>query len=190
MKIQHVAKFTVERLIQYAISQSDNVACDVLLRAMGGPQVISKYFTDLGFKDIQIEVTERQMQSEWILMQRNWITANTSSAILSKFHDRQTTPLSEQTYTFFWQTMKETTTGDKRLKALLPQGTVVAHKTGTSDITGRGLIPATNDVGVIYLPDGSPVVISVLVADSKENEETNERIIAEIARAVYDHYAR
>jgi beta-lactamase class A/beta-lactamase class A VEB len=182
--------FTIERLIQYAVSQSDNVACDVLIRVMGGPEVISNYFTEMGFKDFQIEVNEQQMQSQWDQMQRNWTTANTSSLILSKFHDRKTTPLSEQTYAFFWETMKATSTGEKRLKGLLPQGTVVAHKTGTSDATERGLTPATNDIGVIYLPDGSPVIISVFVADSKENEETNERIIAELAKAVYDNYTK
>jgi hypothetical protein len=40
---------------------------------------------------------------------------------------------------------------------------------------------------VIYLPDGSPVIISGFVADSKEYEETSKRIIAELAKAVHDN---
>jgi hypothetical protein len=83
--------------------------------------------------------------------------------------------------------MKETPAGDQRQKALLPQGTVGANKTRTSYANECGLTPATNDVGVIYLPDGSPVIISGFVADSKEYEETSKRIIAELAKAVHDN---
>jgi beta-lactamase class A/beta-lactamase class A VEB len=84
--------------------------------------------------------------------------------------------------------MKETSTGQGRLKGLLPAGTVVAHKTGSSGTNEEGLTAATNDIGIVFLPNGAHFVISVFVTDSKENDETNERIIAEIGKVAYDYF--
>ena len=33
----------ISELIQYTVAQSDNVGCDVLLRLIGGTQVVQKY---------------------------------------------------------------------------------------------------------------------------------------------------
>lgn len=68
--------------------------------------------------------------------------------------------------------------------------TVVAHKTGSSGTNEKNITAATNDIGIIILPDGSPIFITVLVANSSENEATNEKIISDIAKMVWDYYAK
>jgi beta-lactamase class A len=79
--------------------------------------------------------------------------------------------------------MRRTETGPGRLKGLLPPGTEVAHKTGTYD-------RSCNDVGIITLPDSKGhVAISVFLKGTTAPDEANERIIAEISRAVYDFLA-
>jgi beta-lactamase class A len=82
--------------------------------------------------------------------------------------------------------MTETPTGANRLKGMLPAGTVVAHKTGTSG-TVDGMTAVVNDVGVVTLADGSHVALAVFVKRSARGTEAAERAIARIARAVYDH---
>lgn len=83
--------------------------------------------------------------------------------------------------------MKSTNTGLKQLKGQLPDQTVVAHKTGSSGTNKKtGITAALNDVGVVLLPSGEYFVISVFVTHSKENQETNERIISDIAKAAWD----
>ena len=72
-----------------------------------------------------------------------------------------------------------------RLAGDLPPGTVVAHKTGTSGVD-NGLAHATNDIGLITLPDGRRLAIAVFVTDSTADEATRDRTIARIARATYD----
>jgi beta-lactamase class A len=72
-------------------------------------------------------------------------------------------------------------TGQNRLKALLPLGTPIAHKTGTLN----GL---ANDVGLVTLPDGSTMVIAVFVMKDSKGREARDRIMAEVARAAYDYY--
>jgi beta-lactamase class A len=67
----------------------------------------------------------------------------------------------------------------------LPAGTPLAHKTGSSGTHG-GITAATNDMGLITLPDGRRLAIAVLVTDSPADEATREGVIARIARAAYD----
>ena len=82
-------------------------------------------------------------------------------------------------------TLAGTKTGVKRLKALLPPGTRIEHKTGTGGET-EGLNLATNDVGVITLPDGKRVAIAVLTAGSRQPIEVREALIARFAKATWD----
>ncbi len=86
--------------------------------------------------------------------------------------------------------MAGTTTGINRLKGLLPSGTYVAHKTGSSDTNAKGLSPATNDVGIIRLPNGNEVEIAVMITDSYENEAHRDLLIAQVAKVVWDHYEK
>jgi beta-lactamase class A len=79
------------------------------------------------------------------------------------------------------------TTGGQRIKGALPPGTPVAHKTGMSR-TQAGKTDATNDVGLIALPDGRRVAVAVFVHASPADEATRERTIARLARLAYDTF--
>lgn len=79
-------------------------------------------------------------------------------------------------------------TAPDRLPALLPKGTPVARKTGTGG-TSRGVTVAINDVGVIRLPNGENVAIAVLIGESRESRDRAERLIARIARTVFDAWS-
>ena len=72
-------------------------------------------------------------------------------------------------------------TGTGRIKGLLPTGTVVAHKMGSSG-TVNGLTRATNDVGLVLLPDGRHLAVVVFVSATKANEATWDAVIAKTAR--------
>ncbi len=84
--------------------------------------------------------------------------------------------------------MTDASTGPKRIKGLLPAGTIVAHKTGTSPTNSEGLSPATNDVGIITLPNGKHLAIAVFVCNATDDEATREGVIAKITKAAYDFY--
>jgi beta-lactamase class A len=63
------------------------------------------------------------------------------------------------------------------MKALLPAGTPVEHKTGTLD----GL---ADDVGFITLPDGRRVAVAIFTRGGADRPRT----IAETARTIYDGF--
>jgi beta-lactamase class A/beta-lactamase class A VEB len=181
---------SVAQLIQYCISHSDNTACDTLIGMVGSPKDVESFFKKNNIQDLQFTYNERTMQSKWENMFQNWITPNAAIQTLRLFYENKNGLLSNSSYNFFWQTMKETSTGVKRLKGLLPEGTVVAHKTGTSGTNDAGLTAATNDWGVVFLPNGHYFIISVLVTNSYESDETNERIIAEVCKVAYDFFMK
>jgi len=81
--------------------------------------------------------------------------------------------------------LKATTTFPTRIKGLLPPGTIVAHKTGLTGTVKR-LTAATNDSGVIFLPDGGQLALSVYVKASTRNDAARDRVIARIARAAFE----
>lgn len=181
--------FTISKLIQYAVSQSDNVSCDALLRLIGGPQSVEDYFRQININDISVKLNEEKMQANRELMFQNWITPKAANETLARFYSNSEKLLSEKSHGFIWSVMKETETGANRLKGQLPEGTVVAHKTGSSGTSNEGITEAVNDIGIVFLSDGKHFFISVFVTDSREDDSANEKIIAEIAKAAWDHFS-
>jgi beta-lactamase class A len=91
------------------------------------------------------------------------------------------TAMSAESTEFLLGVMSRTRTGDGRIKGLLPKGTPVAHKTGT---TGG----VANDVGYITLPDGRRFAIAVFTNSSATPVADRDRAIAEIARTLFDYF--
>lgn len=73
---------------------------------------------------------------------------------------------------------------NQRIPLLLPQPSKVAHKTGTVGTT-------RNDAGIIYLPNGDPIVFCAFTKDvAPQNWRAGDTAIAEAALAVYEEYAK
>ena len=176
-------EMSVRELLRYAISESDGTASDVLMKLAGGPKAIQAYLTELKITDIIVLNTEKELGQDSQVQYRNWASPEAAVALLCALHERQ--GLSEAGQALLLKYMTESTPGAKRLKGLLPAGTVVAHKTGTSG-TEKGITAATNDIGIITLPNGRHLAIAVFVSDSPADEATHEGVIARITKAVWD----
>ena len=174
---------SIRELLRLAVVESDGVASDILLRVLGGPAVADSYIRNLGIDGIHIQDTEKALGRNDRLQNRNYATPAALVALLRRLADRS--PLSPEHTAVLLNWMTITRTGEQRLKALLPPGTVVAHKTGTSG-SNRPNTNATNDAGLITLPDGRKLAVAVLVADSPPKESTREGVIAEIGLAIYN----
>ncbi|WP_313215868.1 class A beta-lactamase, subclass A2 [Soonwooa sp.] len=175
-------------MIKYTVANSDNNGCDILLNKIGGVDVVQKYMNRIGIKDFQIATNEQEMHAVTELQYQNYWNANSANDLLEKLYTKPI--LKEASKKEMIKILEETNTGVKRLKGELPQGTLVAHKTGTSYTDATGKTAATNDVGVITLPNKEHVIVSVFVSDSYEKEATNEKIIADIAKASFDYYSK
>lgn len=179
-------EISIGELISYAVSLSDNVACDVLFRLAGGTGKVNDFIHSLGISDVSIVATEEEMHSGWQVQYSNWSTPTAAVKLLNKLNNKE---IINGTYDFLWKVMIETATGPKRIKGLLPDGTNIAHKTGTGPANSNGMTGAINDIGIVVLPNGNAYSIAVFVSDTYETMETNETIIAEISKLAYDYFA-
>ncbi len=177
------AKRTVGELLEAMIIHSDNVACDKLLALLGGAGVVDARIKKLGVEGITIRYSELEMGTGKV---DNTATPTAEVALLAKIARGQT-GLSAVSAKRLDDLLGRVATGPNRLKGALPAGTPVAHKTGTAE-TRDGKTDATNDVGLITLPNGHRVAIAVFVHASPADEATRERTIAQLARLAYDTF--
>jgi beta-lactamase class A len=173
----------LRKLIKLSVETSDNSATDLLLKLIGGPTVLQAYLDSLGLSAIHQQDSEHTLHADQKLQYRDYAEPAAMVALLRLLADRS--PLTADHTALLNTWMLEATSGPQRIKGLLPAGTPVAHKTGSSG-EKFGMIPATNDVGLITLPDHRRLALAIFVTDAHTGQATAERVIAEIARAIYD----
>jgi len=170
---------SVAELLEFSIVRSDNTSSDKLLGLVGGPTAVTQRMRALGYSDIDIVSKVRGYASKQenpnvgapvdlarllTQLQKGELLQPANASLLLGFMERARTG------------------GERRLRANLPAGTPVADKTGSGNT-------ATNDIGVITLPDGKGhLAIAVLINGTKSKTEAQEKLIAEIARAAYDAF--
>lgn len=181
------AELTVDELMGWMLRESDGTASDVLMKLAGGPAAIQAYLSELEIRDMIVLDTEKAFAQDHSLQFRNWATPEAAVALLRALYERR--GLTETGQTLLLKYMTESTPGAKRLKGLLPAGTIVAHKTGTSG-TEKGVTAATNDIGIITLPNGKHLAIAVFVSDSPADLATREGVIAKTAKAIWDKWSK
>ena len=175
---------SLRELLQLSVGKSDNTATDILLRIVGGPAFVQHALDALGYPAIHIRDSERGLHDDGKAQYRNDAEPAEMVRLLRSIADHS--PLNPELTRFLLDTMTASTTGMKRLRAGLPAGTPLAHKTGTSGTDAHGVASATNDVGLITLRDGRRLAIAVFVAESTASEDARDGVIAGIAKAVYD----
>ena len=152
----------VRELLKVMAEESDNIASDLLLRVIGGPGVLQQYLDSLGLA-IHQQDSEHTLHGDQRLQYRDYAEPAAMVALLRLFADHS--PLTPEHTALLNTWMLEASSGPRRIRGLLPAGTPVAHKTGSSG-EEFGIIPATNDVGLITLPDGRRLALAVFVTDA------------------------
>jgi beta-lactamase class A len=180
------SKKTVRELLEAMIITSDNTAADKLLSLVGGPGVVDARVRALGVEHVSIRYTELDLGSSGPQRGDNTATPAAMVALLAKVA-RHELGLSAASAALLDGVLLRVTTGAQRIKGGVPPGTPVAHKTGMSD-TRDGKTDATNDVGLVTLPNGHRIAIAVFVHASPADLATRERTIARLGRAAYDTF--
>jgi beta-lactamase class A len=178
---------TAQSLIELMITRSDNHATDAILGAVGGPAAVNRWLASAGIfgqrvdRDIATLLRDDLARNDPVLGldKRDTSTPAAMVQLLSALYKGEV--LSPASRGVLLGAMSRCKTGKTRIPAGVPEGTLVAHKTGT-------LFSQTSDVGIIRLPDGRSVALAVFVT-GPESHATHGRQIAAIARAVYDGFS-
>ncbi len=100
---------------------------------------------------------------------------------LTRLHEGQL--LSAGSTRWLLDTMAHTRTGRARMRAALPAGWTVAHKTGTGqDLAGR--TAGFNDVGILTAPDGRSYAVAVLIGDTARPVPERQQLIQTVVSSI------
>lgn len=169
------ASLTVEQLMKGAVEVSDNPAANLLLKAMGGPSAMQTFYRGIGDDSTRSDRFEPEMNR--LDGDKDTILPNQSVANLQRLFLDPASPLTAASRDLLLQWMTDTPTGQNRLRAGVPADWRVAHKTGTG---GYG---PTNDIGLLYPPDGQPVIVAAYYhATGATSDDANAAVIAEATR--------
>jgi beta-lactamase class A len=179
---QHVQEggMTLEALCQAAIEQSDNTAANLVLQAIGGPAGETKFARSIGDDVTRLDRNEPALNDWSVGDDRD----TTSPAAICEDLRRliSTDVLSKESRDRLNRWLELSQTGAAMIRASVPRGWRVGDKTGRS---GSG---ATNDVAVIYPPDGAPIFVAIYIFNSSASDQQRSATLSTVARFVCEAF--
>ena len=172
-----IAGQSARNLIERMMIHSDNRATDVLLKDLGGPSALQQWVSFQGVANFRVDRTIARLLAD---RRDLWDVRDSSTPLamidLLRRIDRGKV-LQPESRSYLMDVMSRCQTGRNRMKALLPWGTRVEHKTGT-------LNGYSSDVGYITMPNGHRVAVAMFARGGTDRPAT----LASAARAIYDGF--
>jgi beta-lactamase class A len=172
---KHVsAGLTMAEICEAAITLSDNTAGNLMLDSFGGPAGLTKYMRSLGDTVTRLDRRETELNEATPGDPRD---TTTPVAMLEAL--RKTvlgTALSDASRAQLTAWLVANKTGDKRLRAGLPQDWKVGDKTGSGDNN------STNDVAILWPPGRAPVIVTAYYTGAKATDDERNTILADVGR--------
>lgn len=203
------ATLTVKDLAMLMTIVSDNYATDLVIELIGGLDQVNAHMRELGLGEIHLrhtcwellnhcvgmnepgpsaagfaEYERREETGEYEIIhdvslatvENNVATPADLNRLLAMIAQNEIlTPASCEVMLHILRRQQY----NSRLPALLPEGTRVAHKTGTVN-------EVVNDAGIIYLPKEKGTIAITVLSRGVTNKSAAEQTIARVAKAIYD----
>ena len=172
-----IAGRSARSLMEAMLIHSDNRATDIILRDLGGPAKVQTWLAQNQVSGVRVDRSIARLLSDRrdLRDERDSATPKAMVSLLQRIDSGRLLKPASRSYLL--SLMARCQTGRNRMRALLPFGTPVEHKTGTLN----GL---TSDVGFITLPDGRRLAIA-LFARYGSNRPS---VLAAAARKIYDGF--
>ncbi|QHC22818.1 class A beta-lactamase [Streptomyces sp. GS7] len=179
---QHVdTGMAVGDLCAAAIQYSDNAAGNLLLRQIGGPAGLTRFFRSIGDRVSRLDRWEPDLNSALPGDLRDTTTPEAIGGSCERLTVGRALADADREHLVTW--MKGNTTSEERFRAGLPRDWVVADKTGTGDYA------SAHDIGVAWTTRKTPIVLAVLSTKATRNAPVDNAPIAAAARIVADTLA-
>jgi beta-lactamase class A len=169
-------RMSMSELAQAAVEVSDNSAANLLLPMVGGPPGLTAFMRAHGDTVSRLDRTEPDLNENEEGDPRDTTSPAAMAGLMSRLLFGHLKPESADVLRGW---LNASTTGDKRIKAGLPEGWSSGGKTGTCGT-------AYNDVALVKAPDGSEYLLAVYLDRPTVKAKEAEAAIAEVARAALD----
>ncbi|MEF3114171.1 class A beta-lactamase [Streptomyces chrestomyceticus] len=175
---KHVSKgMSIRRLCDAAVRYSDGTAGNLLLRDLGGPGKLTAFARGLGDPVTRMDRIEPAITEATPGDPRDTTSPRAFGTDYRKLVLGTVLPADKRG--FLRDLLLRNTTGAQRIRAGVPEGWVVADKTGTGDYG------TLNDIAVAW-PTGSapPLVISIMSSKPAKDAAYDQRLLARAAEYV------
>ncbi|MFI1198208.1 class A beta-lactamase [Streptomyces sp. NPDC020883] len=159
-----------------AIQYSDNTAGNLLLRQIGGPAGLTRFFRSIGDRVSRLDRWETELNTALPGDLRDTTTPEAIGRSYGKLAVGRALAPDDREQLVGW--LRGNTTGAKRIRAGLPHGWVVGDKTGTGDYA------SANDIGVAWTTRRTPIVLAVLTSKTTKDAPVDDALIADAAHIV------
>jgi len=180
---QHLkaGQMSIVALAEATQKTSDNVAANLLIGKLGGPEKLTALFRDMGDPVTRIDRLEPEMNLVIGDDERDTTTPRAMAETVARIMDGNLLEPGSRERLAEW--MVATSTGSKRIRAGLPADWKAGDKTGTA--LSPKMPNKHNDVAVIWLPERAPIVIAAYYdADAHYDRMRPEEdaVLAEVGR--------
>jgi beta-lactamase class A len=171
----------VEALAAAIVRLSDNSAANLLLRRLGGPEALTRFFRAHGDPVSRLDRYEMELNSNHPGDPRDTTSPATMAALVRDLVVGDALSRGSRRRLETWLTTS--VPGADRLRAGLPAAWRFGHKTGT------GANGAVNDVGIAWPPRRPPIVIASFQDGGTAGMPARAAAHAAVARLVAETFA-
>ncbi|WUI03984.1 class A beta-lactamase [Spirillospora sp. NBC_00431] len=171
---------TPAQLCRAGITKSDGFAGNTLLKQIGGPSGLTRYFRFTGDQVSRLDRPEPGL-TEWQPGDtRDTTTPAAAARTFAKLTTGTTLHPRDRARLVGW--LKASLTGANRIRAGLPKDWTVGDKTGTGGAKNHG---TANDIAIVWSPrSNAPIILSVLTNRNTDNTPHDDKVIASTATAL------
>jgi beta-lactamase class A len=166
---------TVRQLLDAMLRFSDNTAANILVKRLGGPEVVQQFLAGLGDTTTHVDRLEPDLNEAIPGDPRDTTTPQQFADDLR--HVILGTDLSATQRVLIRNAMLDNTTGDGAIRAGVNPAWPVADKTGTGD---RGV---RNDIAVVYPIKSSPIIVVIMTAPTDPSAPADDPLVAAATKA-------
>lgn len=168
---EHVSTgMTLRELGDAALRHSDNTASNLLLEELGGPEGLDEALRGIGDDVTSVDRFAPEMAEAVPGDVRDTSTPRALATSLREFALGDVLPEDERD--ILVTMMRTNTTGDDLIRAGVPEGWEVGDKTGACGYGTR------HDIGVLWPPEGAPVVLAVMSGRDEAGAGYDDALIA------------
>ena len=183
MTKSHVADgMTIGELCAAAITHTDNTAMNLLIKKLGGPETVTAFAHSIGDHTFRLDRWEPELNSAIPGDLRDTSTPAAMEKSLQQLVLGDALGLSQREQLRSW--LKSSTTGNSRIRAGVPKGWLVGDKTGS------GKYGTTNDIGIIWPPQCSPIVVAIYFTKNQKDAALRDDVIASATHMLMNEFAQ
>jgi beta-lactamase class A len=172
---------SIREMCEAAVEQSDTTCATILLKRIGGPRALTKFWRSIGDRETRLDDPELELNETPPGGVRNTTTPHSMAGILRSFVLGRV--LSEQSRAMLTGWLIGNRTGDNRLRAGIPKSWVIGDRTGSNGTDAAG------DIAVIWPRPDAPIIVCAYTRGGSPTSEQLATVFAGIGRAVGEKFA-